>query len=55
MIEFLALNGWTLDVTGDKLAELILTAAGSNAADRQATVTALTDELRPLIVPYTEV
>lgn len=55
VIEFLALNGWTLDITGDELADLILRAAESASAERDVTVSQITDELRPRILPYTEV
>jgi death on curing protein len=52
-IEFLALNGSTLDVSSDELVDLILTAAASPASERGGVVADLTKELHPLIVPLT--
>lgn len=54
VIEFLALNGSTLDVEPDELADMILEAAEADPANRDAVVAALTERLRPLTEPLLE-
>lgn len=52
-LEFLALNGSTLEMPGDQLADLILSAAESQPVAREVTVLALGEQLQPTIVPLT--
>jgi death-on-curing family protein len=51
VMEFLAINGATLDVDPDALAQTILDVAESDPTQRDAVVTNLTNTLGPLIVP----
>lgn len=53
LLEFLALNGMTLDVGEDELAELILETAAAAAADREAIVEQLGEKMEALMVPLT--
>lgn len=53
VMEFLALNGATLNVDPDELAEIILRVAAGDPAVREQIVLDLTEEMRPLIVPLT--
>ena len=51
VMEFLAINGTTLDLDPDAFADMILTIAASAAADRDEVLDALTEEMRPVIIP----
>jgi len=53
VMEFLAINGSTLDVDPDALADIILDVAESDAASRDEVVDELTENMRPLVVPLT--
>jgi death-on-curing protein len=54
VVEFLALNGSTIDVDPDTLADMILETAAADPATREDVVAALTERLRPLTEPLTE-
>lgn len=54
VVEFLALNGSTLDVDPDELADMILGSAETDPATRDEVVDALTQRLRPLTGPLGE-
>jgi death-on-curing protein len=51
VLEFLALNGSTLEVDPDALADMILEVAASDARRRDEIVEELTEKMRPMIVP----
>jgi prophage maintenance system killer protein len=52
-LEFLALNGATLDITNDDLADMIVETAATQAATRDDVIEHLTARLAQLIVPLT--
>jgi death on curing protein len=54
VVEFLALNGSTLDIDPDELADMILETAEADPASRDDVVEALTERLRPLTEPIRE-
>jgi death on curing protein len=54
VVEFLALNGSTLDIDPDELADMILETAEVDPATRDEVVDALTERLRPLTEPIGE-
>jgi death-on-curing protein len=51
VLEFLAINGSTLEVDPDALADMILEIAASDAQRRDEIVEELTEKMRPMIVP----
>ncbi len=53
LLEFLALNGATLNTTNDDLADMIVETAETQAAARDHVVEQLTDRLGQIIVPLT--
>lgn len=53
VMEFLAMNGATLEGDPDALADMILEVAASDAVSRDEVLEQLTQDMRPLIVPLT--
>lgn len=54
VVEFLARNGATLEISSDELADMILATAETDPVDRDDVVAGLTQRLRPLTEPLTE-
>jgi prophage maintenance system killer protein len=53
-LEFLALNGATVEMENDALADMIVATAETDPAAHDDVVVGLAEQLRPTIIPLTE-